>query len=282
MVALSWRYGYGEVTKEEIVSKYKFSLTQRYAIFLVHGRKCYLCAVPLDLTSMAVDHVLPEHLLANPSILEAAKSQLGLPASFDLNSFENWMPACDLCNRKKAGLQFKPSLLLKVTLQRVAEKAGEARQLCNNAISNRRVSAALGDLERAQESGRNFDQAVRARLLALLRFAEERALLPKGEPLCLSQSFRIVATTVSDATRWEGTHWSMPPRQPGEAALVVLFRAQQGTCVECGLTQRVFQPIHQEGGGDPICEGCLSILDWIHPVPLGDLPTHVTQIQNYN
>jgi hypothetical protein len=72
------------VTKEEVVSQYKFSSAQRYAIFLVHGMKCYLCGVPLDLISMAVDHVLPEHLLATPSLLDAAKSALGLPASFDL------------------------------------------------------------------------------------------------------------------------------------------------------------------------------------------------------
>src|SRR5947208_3419729 len=113
------------------MSRYQFSNAQRYAIFLVHGMKCYLCGVPLDLTSMEVDHVVPEHLLATPSLLEAAKSALGLSASLDLNSFENWMTACGSCNGKKAALQFQPSLLIQVVVQRLAEKADESRLLCD-------------------------------------------------------------------------------------------------------------------------------------------------------
>jgi hypothetical protein len=259
------------------MSRYRFSSEQRYAIFLVHGMKCYLCGAPLDLTSMEVDHVLPEHLLATPSLFDAAKSALGLPASFDLNSFENWMPACSSCNGKKSALQFEPSLLIQVVLQHLAEKADKARRLCDEVVGTRRVSIALSALERAQESGRSFDGSIRERLLTLLNFASEREFVPRGQPLRLTQSFRLVVTTVEDATRWGATHWSIPPREPGEPALVVLFRAERGECVECGLVQRVFQPINQEGGGDPICDVCLSNLDWMAPVTLGDLPTHVTQ-----
>jgi len=239
--------------------------------------KCYLCGVPLDLTSMVVDHVLPEHLLATPALFDAAKSALGLSALFDINSFENWMPACAPCNGKKAALQFEPSLLIQVELQRLAEKADEARRLCDEVVNTRRVSIALSALERAQESGGCFDGQTRERLLALVAFASGRALVPRGQPLRLTHSFRLVATTVEDATGWGATHWSMPPRERSETALVVLLRTERGECVECGLIRRVFQPINQEGGGDPICDVCLSTLDWMSPVALGDLPTHVTQ-----
>lgn len=239
--------------------------------------KCYLCRVPLDLTSMVVDHVLPEYLLGSPLLFSAAKLALGLPASFDLNSFENWLPACSSCNGKKAALQFEPSLLIQVELQNLAEKADKARRLCDEVVGTRRVSIALGWLEQAQERGWSFEGATRERLSALLRFASERELVRRGQPLRLTQSFQLVMTTVEDATSWGATHWSIPPREPGEPALVVLFRAERGKCVECGLIQLVFQPINQEGGGDPICGVCLSNLDWMDPVTLGDLPTHVTQ-----
>ncbi|WP_199545089.1 HNH endonuclease [Paraburkholderia kururiensis] len=239
--------------------------------------KCYMCRIPLDLTSMVVDHVLPEHLLESPSLLNAAKSALGLPASFDLNSFENWMPACSLCNGKKAALHFEPSLLIQVELQNLAKKADKARRLCDEVVSARQVSIALNVLEQAQESGRSFEESIRERLFVLLRFASARELVLKGQPLRLTQSFQLLTTTVEEATRWGATHWSLPPREPGEPALVVLFRAERGECVECGLIKRVFQPINQEGGGDPICGVCLSNLDWMDPVTLGDLPTHVTQ-----
>jgi hypothetical protein len=258
------------------MSTYRFSSAERYAIFLVHGMKCYLCRAPLDLTSMVVDHVLPEHLLTTPSVFDAARLALGLPVSFDLNSFENWLPACAACNGRKSTLQFEPSLLIQVELQHLVEKAERARRLCDEVIGTRRVSIALSTLDRAQESGQCLDGSTRERLLTLLGFASEREFVPRGQPLRLTQSFRLVATTVEDATRWGATHWSMPPRDPGEPALVVLFSAERGECVECGLVQRVFQPINQEGGGYPICDVCLSNLDWMAPVALGDLPTHVT------
>lgn len=258
------------------MSKYKFSNAQRYAIFLTHGMKCYLCESPLDLASMTVDHVIPEHLLATPQLLEATKSALGLPVSFDLNSFENWLPACGSCNRKKAAFQFTPSLLIQVVLQRLAERADKASQLCGEVISSQKVSSALNVLERALEGYESLNDSTQERVVALLRFAADRALMSRGEPLRLTQSFQLVATTVEDAAHWGVTHWSMPPREPGEPALVVLFREERGECAECGLTQQVFQPINQEGGGDPVCRECLSRLDWIPPVNLGDLPTHVT------
>lgn len=241
--------------------------------------KCYLCGVPLDLTSMVVDHVLPEHLFATPSLFSAAKSALGLRDSFDLNSFDNWMPACSPCNGGKLSIRFEPSLLIQVQLQNLAERADKARRLCEEVVSTRKLSIALNTLERAQESGQSFDGPTQERLSALLRFASEHGFVPKGQPLRLTQSFRLVSTTVEDAARWGATHWSMPPREPDEPALVVLFRAERGECVECGLDQRVFQPINQEGGGDPICDMCLSNLDWMPPVALGDLPTHITITQ---
>jgi 5-methylcytosine-specific restriction endonuclease McrA len=258
------------------MSRYKFSSEQRYAIFLAHGMKCYLCKAPVDLISMVVDHVLPEHLLDNPSLLHTAKSNLGLSASFDLNSFENWMPACSSCNGTKSSVQFEPTPLVQVLLQKLAKKADEARRLCAEVVSNRQVSVALNVLERAQGSDSRFEEMARGRLQALLRFASLRALVPSGQPLRLTPSFQLVTTSIKDAARWGVTHWSIPPRDHGEPSLVVLFRAERGECVECGLIQRVYQPINQEGGGDPICGVCLSNLDWMDPVALGELPTHVT------
>jgi hypothetical protein len=136
------------------------------------------------------------------------------------------------------------------------------------------LSDGEGCLHRIKERG-NLETAQRVR--EAVQHAFQYAVDVGAQPLRLTQSFRLVTTTVEDATRWGATHWSMPPREPGEPALVVLFRAERGECVECDSIQRVFQPINQEGGGDPICGDCLLNLDWMTPVILGDLPTHVTQ-----
>ena len=140
------------------------------------------------------------------------------------------------------------------------------------------MSLALSALQRAQESGQSFDKLTQKKLLALLQFASERKFVRQGQPISLTASFRLVPTTIKDAMLSGATHWSIPPREPGEPALVVLFRAEQGECVQCGLIQRVFQPINQEGGGDPICAVCISNLDWMAPMTLGDLPTHYSDM----
>ncbi|MFG0541588.1 HNH endonuclease [Pseudomonas sp. YQ_5] len=256
------------------MSRYKFSSAERWAIFLVHGMKCYLCNIPIDLSTMVVDHVLPECLLDSPSACSAAKSKLGLPASFDLNSFENWLPACSVCNGTKSSVQFEPSPLIQVLLQKLAAKADEAHRISSKVVRDRQVANALNVLERAYESGVMLEEKARERLSVLWQFASVQELVDNGQPLRLTPSFYLVTTTVKDALDWGATHWSIPPREPGEPSLVVLFRAERGECVDCGMIQRVFQPINQEGGGDAICAVCLSSLDWMSPVALGDLPTH--------
>ncbi|WPE29648.1 hypothetical protein PshuTeo1_54160 [Pseudomonas hunanensis] len=272
---LVYPYGSGEACS---MSSYKFSSEQRYAIFLVHGMKCYLCKKPLDLSSMVVDHVLPEHLLKKSRLLETTKTALGLSANFDINSFHNWLPACSDCNLKKAGLQFEPSLLIQVELQNLASKAEKARQLCEKVIGTRQVSVALHVLQHALQSGQKFEGRVQEQLSALALFAASQLYLPRGQPLRLTQSFRLVTTTVEDAASWGATHWSLGPREPGEPALVVLFREEEGECDHCGVeSERVYHPINLEGGGDSVCSVCLSNFDWMDPVALGDLPTHCTQ-----
>ncbi len=272
---LIYPYGNGEACG---MSSYKFSSEQRYAIFLVHGMKCYMCKKPLDLTSMVVDHVLPEHLLNKPLLLEANLLALGLSATFEINSFHNWLPACSDCNLKKSGLQFEPSLLIQAELQNLASKADKAQQLCEKIIGTRRVSLALHVLKQALQGGQKFEGRVQEQLSALAQFAANHLYLPRGQPLRLTQSFRLVTTTIEDAASWGATHWSTGPRDPGEAALVVLFRAEEGECASCGVeSERVFQPVNLEGGGDSICSVCLSNCDWMDPVALGDLPTHYTQ-----
>lgn len=258
------------------MSRYKFSSAQRYAIFLTHKMRCYLCRSPLDLASMTVDHVVPESLLLNPSLFHDVKLALGLPENFEINSFENWMPACGPCNVKKAAENFNPSPLIQVELQRLVDKAQDARRIVESIVSRREISMALNVLERALEGQGSLEELTREKLESLLRFAMERDLVTNGQPLRLTHSFQLAATSVENARDWGATHWSMPPPKPGEPTLVVLLRAERGQCVECDLLQEVYQPINQEGGGDPICRACLAGLNWMPPVILGELPTHVT------
>ncbi len=260
------------------MSMYKFTTAQRYAIFLNHGMKCYMCGRPLDLTSMEVDHILPERLLKDDVQFGITRSIFGLEDSFDIDSYENWMPACGPCNLKKGQTEFAPTPLIQIELQKAAKKAAKTSAIAAKAVNNRQVSLALGALEKAHESGQDFDEETRRRLSDIVQFSSEQGLIPKGQPFMFTQSYQLRTTTVEDARSWGVTHWSIPPFEQGEAALVVLLREEelQNGCSVCGSMQRVFQPINQEGGPDPACMECISAMGWMPPVALGDLPTHIT------
>ena len=227
---------------------------------------------------MTVDHILPERLLKDDVQFGIMRSKFGLKDSFEINSYENWLPACVRCNLKKGQIEFEPVPIIQLELQKAANKAAKTSAIAAKAVSNRQVSLALGALEKARESGKDFDEETRRRLSDIVQFSSAQGLMPKGQPFMFTQSYQLRTTTLEDARSWGVTHWSIPPFEQGEPALVVLLMEEelQDGCSACESMQRVFQPINQEGGTGPVCMECISAMGWMQPVALGDLPTHVT------
>ncbi len=139
------------------MSQKVFSDSERYAVYTVHGERCYMCRKPVDLSSMQVDHVIPEHLLDKPENLAGILNAFGLSEDFDLNSYANWLPACGPCNNRKRGMKFNPTPLIQVELQIAAEKADKAAALASETVSTQKVSRALNTLRRAFEAGGSTD-----------------------------------------------------------------------------------------------------------------------------
>lgn len=132
-----------------------------------------MCNKPLDLKTMEVDHVIPESLQKKPDRLKDVLVELGRPSSFDLNSYENWLPACRPCNGRKRETIFDPSLLVQLHLQRAAERAEKARVLENRTVSKKELADALNRLQRASEAG-ELDEDLKRALIPLATFQEEQ------------------------------------------------------------------------------------------------------------
>lgn len=132
-----------------------------------------MCNKPLDLKTMEVDHVIPESLQKKPDRLKDVLVELGRPSSFDLNSYENWLPACRPCNGRKRETIFDPSLLVQLHLQRAAERAEKARVLENRTVSKKELADALNRLQRASEAG-ELDEDLKRALIPLAAFQEEQ------------------------------------------------------------------------------------------------------------
>lgn len=151
------------------MSEYKFSDAERWAVFSVHGDNCYVCRRPVDLFTMEIDHVLPESLLAKPEVLSEHLKSLGLPVAFDINSFENWLPICNGCNKAKSDKVFTPSLLIQGQLERARERAPNARHIAQEIPTQRQIARALGMLLRGVAGGATEPEVF---LPLIRRFAE--------------------------------------------------------------------------------------------------------------
>jgi hypothetical protein len=171
--------------------KHKFSPAERFAVYVTHGERCYLCDAPLDLKTLEVDHILPESLESEPDRLADVLQEFGLPENFSLNSFANWMPACRRCNGKKSDLVFKATPIIQLMLQRAIEKAPKAEALARETIGRVKITKALTILEVANENG-ELSPADRAALMPLVLFQEQhREPERTTEPVRLAPNYTV-------------------------------------------------------------------------------------------
>jgi hypothetical protein len=152
---------------------HKFSNAERFAIFSIHGGKCYINSEPIDLRSMAVDHIIPEQLADAPEELAEVLRQYGLPSDFDLNSFSNLLPACGPCNRRKSSQPFRPTPLIQSFVDRARSRASDVETLARKVVSDQQLSKALATIEFAVEGG-HLEIAALAPLVRAYAKAQER------------------------------------------------------------------------------------------------------------
>jgi hypothetical protein len=161
-------------------------------VYVTHDEKCYMCKKPIDLQTMEVDHVIPESLGKDPARLAEVKRLLGRPEDFDLNSHENWLPACRPCNGRKLETVFDPSLLVQLNLQRAAERANKARAFEAKSLKDKEITKALNIVQRAFEAGSlSANDLQGLRLLASVQ-ESERAPDMRGQPVRLSPLLELV------------------------------------------------------------------------------------------
>jgi len=127
--------------------KHKFSPQERLAVYTVHGKRCYLCKAPIDLNNMQVDHIIPESFEGDVSGFEKIKKDYGLDESFDLNSFQNWLPSCSSCNNLKSNKLFRPVPKLLLLLNQAKSKADEAEHHCKKTHSKQTITRCINILK---------------------------------------------------------------------------------------------------------------------------------------
>lgn len=111
------------------MSDYKFSLSQRYALYKVYAGVCQWCKQPVEFRVMHIDHVLPEALLKNPTKLASVLKDYGLPVDFNINDYENWIPAHSYCNTQKSADIYTPAPVILTMLKDCLQEKNKAQKL---------------------------------------------------------------------------------------------------------------------------------------------------------
>lgn len=83
------------------MKKRKFTVPERFAVWSHHEKRCWHCLEPLPFRECTIDHVIPESLLDDLDALRGVIEQYGLPNSFNVNGYENWLPCHIRCNQSK-------------------------------------------------------------------------------------------------------------------------------------------------------------------------------------
>ncbi len=114
------------------MNKKKFNLFERYAIWKCHEERCGLCGEPMRYKNVTVDHFFPESLLEDDEKRAEIFKEYGISDNdFNINDFENWLPAHANCNQQKSNKipKFNPGHSL--ILENLISKSNEARQISN-------------------------------------------------------------------------------------------------------------------------------------------------------
>jgi 5-methylcytosine-specific restriction endonuclease McrA len=135
------------------MQKHRFTYIQRFAVWKFHGQQCWWCGEPLRVQESTIDHVLPESLISKPNELKKILAEYGLPESFQINDYNNWVPCHDSCNRSKSTTVFKPVPMILSALDRLAKNTEKVKAIEDQTKLNKKKDFALSKLMAAIETG---------------------------------------------------------------------------------------------------------------------------------
>ncbi|WP_412478495.1 hypothetical protein [Azonexus sp. IMCC34839] len=136
------------------MKKQKFTMAQRYAVWLHHEKRCWLCHDPLRLVEATIDHVIPETLLQDPLALQNLLQDYNLPSSFNVCGFQNWLPAHNHCNQQKSKTPLTYTPGLRIILDRLLGLAERVERTAESIKKDEKKDKTLAKLLVALDEGK--------------------------------------------------------------------------------------------------------------------------------
>lgn len=94
------------------MSQTTFDSTKRAGIWEAYENKCFYCGRIITWGELQIDHLIPEKYVADSAGFKALCTDYGLADGFDINGYENLVPAHTSCNLRKTGDLFPKQTML--------------------------------------------------------------------------------------------------------------------------------------------------------------------------
>jgi hypothetical protein len=208
------------------MSEQRVSTIVRVALWRAYERRCFFCETPVAFADVEIDHLIPESLTGDGSLVADLVPRLGLPSTFNVTSLRNLVPTHARCNRRKGGREFSEASLLfffELTGTRLRRVESELERLMVQA-ANERVLAALA--VRVERGLLSVDE-----VLHVLSIPPSEPPRGVSEPLVMGVSVNVI-----DLQRSDQLPKDVPPDYPQlcdwlERDLLTRLRAKGPTVV---------------------------------------------------
>jgi hypothetical protein len=147
------------------MEKKKFSIPEKYAVWKVLGPNCKWCKTPVEYADCHIDHIIPEKLLDDEEQRKIVLKQYGLDESFEINSFENWIPVHPSCNLTKQGQVIEGAPIFLELLSNVKKNVPKTLEIFNKWENQNKTAKLTTVIEREAAKG-SIDKTTVTRIFA--------------------------------------------------------------------------------------------------------------------
>lgn len=194
----------------------------RYCVWAEHDVRCFWCEEPVLFRDVTVDHVIPSSTTAED--LVGMKREYGLPDEFQIESFENFVPAHVLCNIRKKTEVHAAHVMAEV-FRRIRVRLPAVRESRERFRRDRRRAEALIHLQAAITDNRIVEADILDTLLELRRGPDGWIVL--SEEHGTQRVTDGVRSGIRPTPGQENAHWMCPN--------CMAYGPWNGViCLECG------------------------------------------------
>ncbi|WP_431014676.1 HNH endonuclease [Bradyrhizobium pachyrhizi] len=133
-----------------MASSRTITVLERFGVYAVWEGRCFWCRSPIAFAQCHVDHVIP---VSTPESIDSIRREYSLPSTFEIDSFENWVPSCQACNLRKGNMRLPPSPAMVMHLQSAQERAPKAKAVADDLARERSAAPLLARIERGLATG---------------------------------------------------------------------------------------------------------------------------------